>query len=72
MRYFNRLGVVFSSDLSFVDQIDSFVQMGLKKLNFVQKRTKLISDMRTLKYLYYSLVRSFLEYNQYIDDIGTN
>ena len=56
------LGVIVDNTLSFVPHINSIIQKGLKLLGFIIRNT---SDMRnnfTIKLLFYTLVRSRLEY----------
>jgi hypothetical protein len=56
------LGVIFDSRLSFTDHIESIVNSSFKSLGFVLRNGKEFSDVDTLKLLYFTCVRSRLEY----------
>jgi hypothetical protein len=56
------LGVVFDSKLSFTDHIESIVNSSFKSLGFVLRNGRKFSDVDTLKPLYFTYVRSRLEY----------
>lgn len=58
----NDLGVIFQSDLSFNLHIDSIVLKALRMLGFIRRSTKYVVDTRAIVCLYYSFVRSILEY----------
>jgi hypothetical protein len=56
------LGVVFDSRLSFTYHIASIVNSSFKSLGFVLRNSREFSDVDTLKLLYFTYVRSRLEY----------
>jgi hypothetical protein len=56
------LGVVFDSTLSFTNHIESIVNSSFKSLGFVSRNGREFSNVDTLKLLYFSYVRSHLEY----------
>lgn len=56
------LGVLFSSDLSFVSHINQITNKAKSLLGFIKRNTRDFHDPYTLKSLYTSLVRSVLEY----------
>lgn len=56
------LGVLIDSKLSFSDHIDAITNKAFKSLGFIMRVTQPFSDLGCLKILYYSYVRSILEY----------
>lgn len=56
------LGVVFQKDLSFSRHIDNIVLKGFRLLGFIKRNTRDIYDVKAITTLYYSLIRSTLEY----------
>ena len=56
------LGVIFDAKLTFITHIDNIVSSAYKSLEFVIQNTKGMDDLDALKMLYYSFVRSQLEY----------
>lgn len=56
------LGILFDAKLSFVPHIESIVSRANKMLGFILRITKDFSDTNTLKLLFYTHVRSILEY----------
>lgn len=59
---FNDLGVVFQKDLSFNLHVESVAVRGFRMLGFIKRNSKHIMDTKAVCCLYYSLVRSTLEY----------
>lgn len=59
---FKDLGVIFDKTLSFTDHIQANVADTYKALGFIIRNSHEFSDNNTLKLLYYSFVRSKLEY----------
>ncbi|XP_063924705.1 uncharacterized protein LOC135138659 [Zophobas morio] len=56
------LGVIFDSSFTFDDHIAHITTSSLKMLGFVIRKCKVFGDIETLKQVYYSYVRSKLEY----------
>nr|CAI5828984.1 unnamed protein product [Callosobruchus analis] len=56
------LGVTFDKKLSFSTHIDNITSKANRSLGFIFRTCKNFNDIHTLKVLYYSLVRSSLEY----------
>ncbi|KAH0811514.1 hypothetical protein GEV33_011277 [Tenebrio molitor] len=56
------LGVVFDSKLSFTNHIESIDNSSFKSFGFVLRNGREFSDVDTLKLLYFTYVRSRLEY----------
>lgn len=56
------LGVLFDNKLKFDRHVDVVVRQASRNLGFLMRSTKGFSDPKCLKTLYYSLVRSRLEY----------
>lgn len=56
------LGVTFDSQLSFNDHTSNVIQSSLKMLGFIVRNTRSFNNIEALKSLYFSLVRSRLEY----------
>jgi hypothetical protein len=56
------LGVVFGSRLSFTNHIESIVNSSFKSLGFVLRNGREFSDVDKLQLLYFTYVRSRLEY----------
>lgn len=57
------LGIIFDSKFSFSDHVDHIVTKSYKMLGFVLRVSKCFKNVNTLMILYFSLVRSVLEYN---------
>lgn len=60
--YVKDLGVTFESNLCFKTHINNIVQSAYKVLGFIIRNTQLFDDSSTLRILFFSLVRSKLEY----------
>lgn len=60
------LGVIFQEDLSFVEHIISITVQSSKMLGFILRNCHINFSVDTLKGLYYSLVRSKLEYGSVV------
>lgn len=58
----NDLGVTFDQNLSFNTHIDNIIVKSLRMLGFVKRNAKHMNDTKAITCLYFSLVRSFLEY----------
>lgn len=56
------LGVIFDSQLTFIDHINLKVKEATKMLGFIIRNCKSFTNIRALKILYFSYVRSKLEY----------
>lgn len=56
------LGVVFDEKLSFISHIEQVVACASRMLGFILRNSKHFSNVSTIKLLYYSYVRSRLEY----------
>lgn len=56
------LGVMFDPQLSFVEHITSVTTKSLQMLGFIKRNSKDFSSINSLKILYFSLVRSYLDY----------
>lgn len=56
------LGVIFDYRLSFIDQINTISSSAMKSLGFVIRTCKMFHNIFALKVLYFSLVRSKLQY----------
>lgn len=63
---FNDLGVIFDSKLRFLNHIISITSKGLQMLGFILRIAKDFNNIKTIKLLYTSLVRSQVEYNSTI------
>ena len=59
---FKDLGVIFDKTLTFKQHIDSITTSSLKLWGFIRRTCKDFRDLQCFKTLYYSLVRSRLEY----------
>lgn len=62
------LGILFDSKLDFIEHINASTNSALKSLGFIIRNCKKFSNVEALKTLYYSLVRSKLEYGAIIWD----
>ena len=62
------LGINFDSALTFRNHFDDIVKKSLATLGFVIRNTKTFTSIMALKILYYSLIRSRLEYGSVIWD----
>lgn len=62
LEYIRDLGVIFENDLRFVKHIDNIKKKSLKNLGFIYRNTKEFRNINSLKALYYSQVRSVLDY----------
>lgn len=60
------LGVVFDSKLSFTDHIHLKVTEATKMIGFIIRNCKMFTNIKSLKILYFSYVRSKLEYGSLI------
>ena len=60
------LGVVFDSKLSFIDHIHLKVTEATKMIGFIIRNCKMFTNIKPLKILYFSYVRSKLEYGSLI------
>lgn len=60
------LGVVFDEKLSFVSHIDQMVTTASRTLGFIIRNCKHFSNVATFKLLYYSFVRSRLDYGSVV------
>lgn len=56
------LGVIFDDQLSFRRHVEEVVGASMKMLGFIIRNTSAFSDTKTITTLYYTLVRSKLEY----------
>ena len=56
------LGVVFDSELRFTSHIDWVISKAFRMLGFVLRQCHDFKDVEVLKIVYYSLIRSHLEY----------
>lgn len=56
------LGIVFDSKMTMIDHISLIITKAYKNLGFVLRVSKPFSDVNCIKLLYYSYVRSILEY----------
>ena len=56
------LGVIFDKELTFVPHVNNVVAKSFKTLGFIIRMSRDISNICTLKILYYAFVRSKLEY----------
>lgn len=56
------LGVLLDTKLSFAEHIEAVINKSFKGLGFVLRVTKPFSDIACIKLLYFSYVRSILEY----------
>ena len=56
------LGVLFDSNLTFINHIESTVSSASKSLGFIMRTSKFFNDFSLLKTLYFSFVLSKLEY----------
>ncbi len=56
------LGVLFDSTITFNDHIEIVVSKALKTLGFLIRNTKEFKSLETVKKLYFSFLRSHLEY----------
>lgn len=59
---FKDLGVIFDKKLSFVNHIETLVADCQKTLGFIVRNSSGFSNLNTLKLLYFSFIRSKLEY----------
>lgn len=59
---FRDLGVIFDKNLSFINHVDSIISSAFKTFGFIVRNSRDFMDVNTVKLLYYSLVRSKLEY----------
>ena len=59
---FRDLGVIMDSTLSFVPHIESITNSALRTLGFIVRNTNEVFNIDCLKLLFYTLVRSKLEY----------
>ena len=62
IEYISDLGVIFSSDLTFVRHIDSIIAKAYVMFGFIKRNCRDFCDLLTLKSLYVAFVRSTLEY----------
>ncbi|KAG7308770.1 hypothetical protein JYU34_006003 [Plutella xylostella] len=60
------LGVVLDSELKFVPHINNIVNKSFKMLGFIYRNTKDFRTDTALKLLFFSLVRSIIEYNSIV------
>jgi hypothetical protein len=60
------LGVILDSELSFRDHYDHITEKSYKTMGFLFRITKPFKDPNSLIRLYYSLIRSLLEYQSFI------
>ena len=60
------LGVLFDSELTFVPHIDNMVTKAYKVLGFIYRNAREFHQIRTLKILFFSLVRTRLEYGSVV------
>ena len=56
------LGILYTSTLSFNQHIDAIVARALKVLGFIKRNTKHFTSVNCLRSLYFTLVRSIIEY----------
>ena len=56
------LGVIIDQKLNFCDHVDSMIQGARKTLGFIMRNSYSINSEHVLKLLYYTMVRSKLEY----------
>lgn len=56
------LGITIDSELKFIDHINGVIGKSLRMLNFINRNTREFKSEKTLKVLYYSLVRSNVDY----------
>nr|CAH7747916.1 unnamed protein product [Callosobruchus chinensis] len=56
------LGITFTSDLSFYKHIDQMVRSATRMLGFIIRNCKSFTNIDALKTLFYTLVRSVVEY----------
>jgi Reverse transcriptase (RNA-dependent DNA polymerase) len=63
---YNDLGVIFDTKLTFNLHIDQITLRSFRMLGFIKRNTLHITDTSAIKSLYFSLVRSILEYNSAI------
>lgn len=63
---FNDLGVIFDANLTFIPHIDEVVLRSFRMLGFVRRSTQHIQDCKAILALYFSFIRSILEYNSTI------
>ena len=64
------LGVLFNKDLNFLEHIENIVTNAYRKLDFIIRNSKQFA-IDTIKLLYFSFVRSKLEFGSQIWDPGT-
>ncbi|KAJ0169577.1 hypothetical protein K1T71_013710 [Dendrolimus kikuchii] len=62
VRYVRDLGVYFDDKMTMSNHIDIIVNKAFKNLGFVLRICKCFSDISVIKSVYYSFVRSILEY----------
>lgn len=60
------LGILFDSKLDFVEHVSTITNSAAKLLGFIIRNCKQFSNVNTLKTLYFSLVRSKIEYGAII------
>ena len=60
------LGVIFSKNLNFSTHINYIIKKSFRMLGFIKRSTKPINNVKVLINLYYTLVRSNLEYCNFI------
>ena len=62
IKYIKDLGVIFTSNMSFNKHICNVTAKSFQMLGFVRRTMKPFKDLSVLRSLYYSLIRSKLEY----------
>lgn len=60
------LGIIFDTKLSFIPHINNITTKAMQMLGFILRTSKDFTNLKTLKILYSSIVRSHLEFNSTI------